>query len=319
MYLRHGFPGERLHVLPRPLVQDALERDPTSHLLVTDAGYFPHAAQHGRVRRSGASQAIVIICADGSGWCDLDGVRHDITASQFLIIPPRTPHRYYADADRPWSIWWLHITGSDVSSLLSAIGLTTQAPTALLAAPLRIFGLVESICDDLAADETSASLTAAAGGAWNLLARLAAERNTRAVDHEPIARVQRYLREHLDVASSVPEMAKMAGFSTSHFSFRFRAATGYTVTEYVKRLRIARARQLLIITAAPISDIAAAVGYTDSFYFSRQFSAVNHVSPRAFRARALEEQGEDRPDQHDHISQVSMAKVPSSPRKAGIC
>ncbi|MET1007820.1 MAG: AraC family transcriptional regulator [Propionibacteriaceae bacterium] len=289
MFLRHGFPGERLHVLPRPLVKEALERDPTSHLLVSDAGYFPHAARHGRVRRGGAAEGIVIICADGSGWCDLAGARHDITAGQFLIIPPRTPHRYYADAERPWSIWWLHVTGSDVRSLLSAIGLTTEAPTATLADPLRVFGLVESVCDDLAADETSASLTAAAGGAWNLLARLAAERSTRAVDHEPIARVQTYLREHLDLAISVPEMARMAGFSTSHFSARFRAATGYSATEYVKRLRMARARQLLITTDSSISDIGAAVGYADSFYFSRQFSAVNQVSPRGFRARAVEE------------------------------
>ena len=299
MYLRHGFPGERLHVLPRPLVRDALERDPTSHLLVTDAGYFPHAARHGRVRRNGSSQAILIMCAEGSGWCDLDGGRHDVTASQLLVIPPRTPHRYYADTDRPWSIWWLHVAGSDVSSLLSAIGLTSRTPTAAMSDPLRIFALVESICDELAADETSASLTAAAGAAWHLLARLAAERTTRAVDHEPIARVQTYLREHLEVAIRVPELAKMAGFSTSHFSARFQAATGYTVTEYVKRLRMARARQLLITTGAPVASIAAAVGYTDPFYFSRQFSAVNHVSPRGFRARAVDEQAEAQPGRDD--------------------
>ena len=37
MYLRDGFPGQRLHVLPRPLVKEALQRTPTSRLLVTDA------------------------------------------------------------------------------------------------------------------------------------------------------------------------------------------------------------------------------------------------------------------------------------------
>lgn len=306
MYLRHGFPGERLQVLPRPLVEDALARDPASHLLVTDAGFFPYAARHGRVRRSGAPQAIVILCADGAGWCELDGVRHDVTANEFLIIPPRTAHRYYADAHRPWSIWWLHVAGSDVSSLLTAIGLSTQAPTALLSDPLRMFALVESICDELAADETSASLIAAAGTGWNLLARLAAERSTRAVDHEPIARVQTYLRQHLEVAITVPELAKMAGFSTSHFSSRFRSATNYTVTEYVKRLRMARARQLLITTEAPISDIAAAVGYADSFYFSRQFTAVNHVSPRRFRGRSVDERTEDRHGQQGTVP-ISLA------------
>ncbi len=288
-YLRHGFPGERLHVLPRPLVAEALGRPPTSHLLVTDAGYFPHAARHGRIRRNGAPQAIVILCVDGAGWCELDGMRHDVFPGQFLIIPPRTPHSYYAAVDRPWSIWWLHVAGSDVLALLPSIGLTLREPTAPLANPGRIFALVESVCDDLATDETSGSLVAAAGGAWNLLARLAAERSMRVVGHQPIAQVLAYLREHLDSPAKVPELAQMVGYSASHFSARFRAATGYTVTEYVKRLRMARARQLLIMSSASIAEIAEAIGYQDPFYFSRQFAAVHQVSPRRFRARMKDE------------------------------
>ena len=42
---------------------------------------------------------------------------------------------------------------------------------------------------------------------------------------------------------------------------------------------MARARQLLIVTEDSIAEIAAAVGYPDPFYFSRQFSAVNHIQP----------------------------------------
>jgi len=289
MYLRHGFPGERLHVLPRPLVREALARPPTSHLLVTDAGYFPHASRHGRVRRSGSSQAILIMCAEGAGWCEMADMRHDVRPRQFLLIPPRSPHSYYADPTRPWSIWWVHVEGTDVPALLTAIGLTAIQPTATLSDPVRTFALAESICDDLATDETSATLTAAAGGAWNLLARLAAERDSRDTDHEPIARVQAYLRENLSSPLTVPELAGMAGFSPSHFSARFRAATGFSVLEYLKRLRMARARQLLIVTENPIAEIAASVGFPDSFYFSRQFSAVNHISPREFRARSRDE------------------------------
>jgi AraC family transcriptional regulator of arabinose operon len=289
MYLRDGFPGQRLHVLPRPLVKEALQRTPTSHLLVTDAGYFPHAAMHGRVRRAGAAQAIVIMCADGSGWCELNGKWHEVGPGEVLIIPARAPHRYYAHSTTPWSIWWQHVTGDDVPELLVAIGLTAEKPTAAMADPYRAFLLVESVCDDLARDETSASLTAASGAAWHLLALLAAERHSRANGREPIARVQAHLREHLAAAVSVPELASMAGFSASHFSARFRAVTGFSVTEYVKRLRMARARQLLITSDHTVAEIAAAVGYPDPFYFSRHFGAVNGVSPRAFRARAQEE------------------------------
>ncbi len=80
----------------------------------------------------------------------------------------------------------------------------------------------------------------------------------------------------------------MTCLSTSHFSALFRSATGMAVTEYLKRLRSARARELLITTSMPISDLAKRVGYDDAFYFSRQFRSVNGVSPREFRRRALE-------------------------------
>lgn len=165
--------------------------------------------------------------------------------------------------------------------------------------PYRAFSLVESVCDDMARDETSASLTSAAGAAWHLLALLAAERRGRSNGGEPISRVQAHLREHLASPVSVPALAKMAGFSPSHFSARFRAVTGFSVTEYVKRLRMARARQLLITSERTVAEIAAAVGYRDPFYFSRHFSSVNGVSPRDFEP-AMRQRG--RPSTSRHTS-----------------
>lgn len=290
MYVEEGFPGQRLHVLPAPLIEQAAQRPPTSRFLVTDAGYFPHAAKHGRVRAGGAPQSIVIMCAEGAGWCELAGVRHEIMAGQVLILPARQPHRYYADADRPWSIWWLHIRGEDVPDLVDAVGLTIAQPVGAMIDPAALFDLAESICDCLDRDETWASLTAAAGAGWNLLARLAAERERRAVaDTEPLRLVQDHLREHLGSIVSVPALAGLTGFSTSHFSARFKAVTGFSVLEYVKRLRMARARQLLITSEHSVAEIAAEVGYPDPFYFSRQFRTVNGLSPRDFRGRNREE------------------------------
>ena len=289
MYLRDGFPGQRLHVLPRPLAKEALQRPPTSRLLVTDAGYFPHAARHGRVRKSGTAEAIFILCQAGAGWCELGNVRHDVRAGDVLVIPPRQPHRYYADEDDPWSIWWLHVTGADLTDLLAAIGLDLAQPTAPVADTVQAADLIESICNDLARDETSSSLTAAAGAAWHLLAQLAAERHRRSVGDASINRIQSQLRAHLAEPFSVPGLAADAGFSTSHFSARFHAVTGFSVTEYVKRMRMARARELLVTTNRSVADIAQEVGYPDQFYFSRQFRAVAGSSPRHFRSRVAEE------------------------------
>jgi AraC-like DNA-binding protein len=46
---------------------------------------------------------------------------------------------------------------------------------------------------------------------------------------------------------------------------------------------------LLLTTDLGVAEIAAEVGYDDAFYFSRQFRAVNGVSPRQFRERSHRE------------------------------
>jgi AraC-like DNA-binding protein len=206
------------------------------------------------------------------------------------VIPARRPHAYYADHADPWSIWWLHLVGEDVADLVAGIGTTPGRPTVPVVDPYPVLALVERICDLLDRDETASTLTAAAGAAWHLLAQLGAERGRRVVaDREPVQLVQDHLRHDLGAPVRVSELAELAGFSTSHFAARFRAVTGFSVTEYVKRLRMARARQLLITTDRTVAEIAAVVGYPDPFYFSRQFRAVNGLAPRTFRARSLAE------------------------------
>jgi AraC family transcriptional regulator of arabinose operon len=256
--IRDGFPGQRLRVLPRPRVLEALAEPITERLLVTDAGHFPHAAAHGRSRPRGANEVVVILCTDGAGHVELRGQTHPVSPGDIVVIPAGVPHRYRADPLNPWTIWWMHVVGLDSDA----------------------FVLVS-----LERDDTVASLRSASGAAWGVLAQLAADRARGAAEAgDPILAVQDYLRENLDSTASVAELATMAGFSDSHFSARFRHASGTSVVEYRKRLRSARARELLITTDATVAEIAHAVGYDDPFYFSRHFRAINGASPSQYRA-----------------------------------
>ncbi|WP_460796820.1 helix-turn-helix domain-containing protein [Microbacterium sp. GXF0217] len=288
MYMHEGFLGQRLRVLPRPVVREAQTQPIVRRMLVTDAGYFPHAAQHGRARISGAAQTIVILCTDGSGWVEIgDAGPLRVERGSVAILPPGTRHRYRADSADPWTIWWAHVTGSDVDDFLTAIFADGRGPIVELH---DVYSAVQSLEEAVAAleeDETMPMLFAAAGALWRLLAQItsSAMRGT-AVTHDRIRHVQDYLRNNLDTAFSVPELAAMAGLSTSHFSALFRSSAGTSVKDYLKRLRSARARELLLTTEMTISEIAMSVGYDDALYFSRQFRAINGVSPSEFRRQA---------------------------------
>jgi AraC-like DNA-binding protein len=279
-----GFPGQRFRVLPTPLAVAALQDPVTGRLLVTDAGYFPRARGHGLSRPQGAPAAIVIICQDGAGKLWLDGTSYRVTAGDAVVIPPSTPHRYQSDERQPWTIWWFHATGRDIHGLVAAALGPESTPVAPLRDAYAARNLVDRVVSALERDETAASLYAAAGAAWNLLAQLASERQLGpAGTVERVGLAQDYLRDNFATAPSVSELARTAGLSTSHFSAVFRKSTGMGVLEYVKRLRNARARELLAATDLAVAEVGRQVGYTDPFYFSRQFHSVNGTSPSEFR------------------------------------
>jgi AraC-like DNA-binding protein len=284
MLLPDGFPGQRLRVLPRPLAATALRRPPTAALLVTDAGYFPHAANHGRRRPEGAPEVVVIVCVDGVGHCEIDGRTTVVRPGHALVIPPGLPHVYWADPAQPWTIWWLHAAGRQVSEVLSVVAPDGREQLVELHDLYRAVSTIDDAIGFLERDETVPSLISASGSGWALLAQVTADAVAGGLrSGEPVRQAHEYLRHHFAKPVRVTELARTAGLSPSHFSALFRATTGHGVVEYTKRLRMARARELLITSSRDIAAIGAAVGYPDPFYFSRQFRTVHGCSPSEYR------------------------------------
>lgn len=286
MTIADGFPGQRMLVLPRPRVREALQLPGTAHLVVTDCGYFPDAQSHGRVRTTPIPQAVVIVCSRGSGWYETPTGRSPVRAGQVLILPPGLPHAYGADDDDPWTVWWLHVEGRDLAEFLVAAGMTVESPLRDLADVYRVVALIAEVLHWMERDTTTASILASAGAAWHLMALLASDRTAGDTRSGSIDRAADFLRDHVDERVTVAELAAMVRMSPSHFSTLFKRQFGYPVLQYQTQLRMTRARELLDTTELPISTIAARAGYPDSFYFARQFKKSHGVTPMRYRRRA---------------------------------
>jgi AraC-like DNA-binding protein len=81
-------------------------------------------------------------------------------------------------------------------------------------------------------------------------------------------------------------LARHAGMSISRFSCVFREAFGTSPLEYVSETRMREARRKLRSPGQSISEVAYAVGFQDSNYFSRAFRQHHGMSPREFRDMA---------------------------------
>jgi len=82
---------------------------------------------------------------------------------------------------------------------------------------------------------------------------------------------------------TISELVKTAHMSRSTLMRVFRKATGQTPIEYLIRLRIQRAMELLRQTDFSITEIAMETGFNDSNYFSRQFRKATSISPTTYR------------------------------------
>lgn len=94
-----------------------------------------------------------------------------------------------------------------------------------------------------------------------------------------------YINEHLTGRFSERDLASISGRSPSAFSRSFRRHTGMALVQYVNRLRINLACQMLMSAAdMTITEICYTAGYNNISNFNRQFLAQKGMSPSRFRA-----------------------------------
>lgn len=105
--------------------------------------------------------------------------------------------------------------------------------------------------------------------------------------HRPrLEHTLKLIHERYSEQLSLAALARHAGMSISRFSCVFREALGSSPLEYVAETRMREARQRLRAPGLSIAEVAYAVGFQDSNYFSRSFKQHNGVSPREFRDMA---------------------------------
>ncbi len=92
-----------------------------------------------------------------------------------------------------------------------------------------------------------------------------------------------YIKSHLSDNFSVKDAAKALLVNPDYLSARFHREVGIPMISYVNQQRVQQAAALLRRTDMQIQQIAAAVGYNNTSYFTRQFVKFQGLTPRAYR------------------------------------
>lgn len=88
-----------------------------------------------------------------------------------------------------------------------------------------------------------------------------------------------YINEHYMLKLTLPMLAQRAGMSEGHYTVLIKQRTGSTMTHYLRKIRIEKAKQMFRQTHLPAKEIAQRVGFADYFHFSRIFKQEAGCSP----------------------------------------
>lgn len=100
-----------------------------------------------------------------------------------------------------------------------------------------------------------------------------------------IARAKEFIHEHQGENLSLGQVARAVNTSTFYFCKIFKKVTGLNFTDYVSRIRIEKAKNLLLNPNLRISEIAFEVGFQSLTHFNRVFKKILGRSPTEYRVR----------------------------------
>lgn len=110
-----------------------------------------------------------------------------------------------------------------------------------------------------------------------------AARLKRQDENRPVRVAKQYISEHYATALTLEEVSAVAGLSPAYLATVFKKDTGMTFLEYVSKVRMDMAKQLLKETSCTVADICEKVGYSDVRYFTKTFTKYSGLKPNEYR------------------------------------
>ena len=100
-----------------------------------------------------------------------------------------------------------------------------------------------------------------------------------------LAHLREFIERHYAKSLTVDMLAARCGLSAFHFIRAFRAVYGTTPHQYVRDRRLERAKELLVTTALPVTEICDQIGFQSLGSFSSLFRRLTGETPAEYRAK----------------------------------
>lgn len=231
------------------------------------------------------SDAEIVTLFAGRATLSLDGVLYTLEPGDFAVIFPNRIHSYRTDD--AVTVGKFIFNPRDLPPLTEIFETCRPKTPVVRAAQLQVGGIPQLAREILA--EYAAAAPAVQRAYLMLLAAklvaLCAPQKTQDGDNTAVLKVLAFCERNFTEPLTLDSVANALFLSKSYISHIFSDKIGMPFRQYINRLRVNAAEQLLREGGCSITDIAAAAGFSGIRTFNRAFHLNTGMSPRAY-ARA---------------------------------
>jgi AraC-like DNA-binding protein len=238
--------------------------------------------EHGRVL--GACQIVFI--ADGSGVFESRATGLvNLAAGTAVVVLPGVWHRYAPDPQTGWTEHWIELQGATPEALVENGSLRPTRAVVRMERALKLEALLDEIQARLTCSTAGFDAEAAALGLQILSLVVEAPRlqaPSRSITGF-VARAERVLMDCVDKPPAIPGLARELGVAYSYFRREFKRHTGFAPYQYVRRLRMEKARRMIGSSSESLQVISERLGFASPFHLSAAFKKQYGQSPDHWR------------------------------------
>ncbi|QYR23325.1 AraC family transcriptional regulator [Paenibacillus sp. sptzw28] len=232
----------------------------------------------------------------GKGIFEIDGRRYECEKGDTFFIFPDVLFTYAADAEEPWHYRWVAFKGHLAEPLLLSLGITPANPVIHSDNIRRFTSLYRRMQVTLERSVHPELADLEANGLLRILLKEFGEVNaSKLMFNTPtvVPDIERQIKQAVRWLSfqyaeqvSIEDLSRRLGYHRTHLSKMFKQLTGVSPIQFLLKVRMERAKELLVGEIyLSIDQIASSVGYGDALYFSKQFRKTYGVSPTEYRSR----------------------------------
>lgn len=204
-----------------------------------------------------------------------------------LVVLPGVWHRYAPDPQTGWTERWIEVQGPIPDALFTKGTLSAAQAVISVERARDLEALMEAIEARLCSSAAGFDPEAASLGLHAL--SLVVEAPRLRAPERPITsfvtRAERLLSDSVDDPPAIPGLARELGVAYSYFRREFKRHTGLAPYQYVRRLRLEKARRMIGSTTESLQAIAERLGFASPYHLSAAFKKEYGQSPDHWRRR----------------------------------